>query len=143
MPEKMIINARRDLGRRHRIVSDLLTACLWGGWILLWIPAFRKLLEVIHLHLDFGLAAKEVLDTVTPISIARSLVALLGTSVLLLLWSLLPKRQVGQAHAFRSMADYASYFNLEERTIVDGCNSRICVVCHDEDGGITGIEVKS
>jgi poly-beta-1,6-N-acetyl-D-glucosamine biosynthesis protein PgaD len=143
VPEKMIINARRDLGWRSRLVSDVLTACLWGGWILLWIPVFRKLHQVIRLRLDFGLAAKEVLDTVTPISIVRSLIALLGTSALLLLWSLLPKRQVGEAHAFRSIDDYAHYFNLDESSIVDGSNSRICVVCHDEDGGITGIEVKS
>ena len=67
VPEKMIINARRELGWRSRLVSDLLTACLWGGWILLWIPVFRKLHQVIRLHLDFGLAAKEVLDTVTPL----------------------------------------------------------------------------
>lgn len=143
VPEKMIINARRELGWRSRLVSDWLTACLWAGWILLWIPVFRKLHEVIRLHLDFGPAAKQVLDTVTPISIFYSLVALLGTSALLLLWSLLPKRQVGSAHVSRSMVDYARYFNLDESSIVDGCNSRICVVCHDEDGGITGIEVKS
>lgn len=143
VPEKMIINARRELGWRSRLVSDLLTACLWAGWVLLWIPVFRKLHQVIRLHLDFGLAAKEVLDTVTPISIVRSLIALVGTSALLLLWSLLPKRQVGEAHEFRSIDDYARYFNLDEGSIVDGSNSRICVVSHDEDGGITGIEVKS
>ena len=64
MRERMIINARGELGWRRRLLSDVLTACLWAGWILLWIPAFRKLHEVIRLHLNFEPAAREVLDTV-------------------------------------------------------------------------------
>lgn len=142
VPDRMIINARRDLGWRSRLVSDVLTACLWVGWVLLWIPVFRKLHEVIRLHLDFGLATREVLDTVTPISLVHSMVALLGTSGLLLLWSLLPKRRIGEAHAARSTLDYARYFQLDEADINLGHESRICIVSHDEDGAMTGIEVK-
>jgi len=139
MRERMIINARRELGWRHRLLSDVLTACLWIGWILLWIPVFRKLQEVIRLHLNFEPAAREVLDTVTPISIEHSLLALIGTSALLLLWSLLPKRGVTHAHAILSTADYARHFGIAEREIDAGLGSRICVVSHDEDGTITGI----
>ena len=139
MRERMIINARRELAWRHRAVSDVLTACLWVGWILLWIPVFRKLHEVIRLHLTFGLAAREVLDTVTPISITHSLLALIGTSALLLLWSLLPKRRVTHAHPILSTADYARHFRIAEGEITAGQGSRICVVSHDDDGTITGI----
>jgi poly-beta-1,6-N-acetyl-D-glucosamine biosynthesis protein PgaD len=142
MPDRMIINARRDLGWRHRATSDVLTACLWIGWILLWLPVFRKLREVIRLHVDFGLAAREVLDTVTPISIEHSLLALIGTSALLLLWSLLPKRRVTHAHATLSTSDYARHFGIAEREIDAGLGSRICVVSHDDGGLITGIEVR-
>ena len=142
MPDRMIINARRDLGWRSRLVSDVLTACLWAGWVLLWIPVFRKLHEVIRLHLAFGLATREVLDTVTPISLVHSMVALLGTSALLLLWSLLPKRRVGEAHEARTTLDYAQYFQLSETEINAGHASRICIVSHEDDGAITGIEVQ-
>ena len=142
MAEKLIINARRDLGWRRRFVSDVLTAGLWVGWILLWIPVFRKLHQVIRLHLDFGLAAREVLDTVTPIPLAHSMIALLGTSALLLLWSLLPTRRVGQAHEARTTLDYAHHFGIDEAEINSGRDSRICIVSHDDDGAITGIEVK-
>lgn len=142
MPERMIINARRELGWRRRLLSDVLTACLWVGWILLWIPAFRKLHQVIRLHLNFEPAAREVLDTVTPISIEHSLIALIGTSALLMLWSLLPKRRVTHAHATLSTVDYARHFEIPEREIRGGRLARICVVSHDEDGTITGIVVR-
>lgn len=139
MRERMIINARRELGWRRRLLSDVLTACLWAGWILLWIPAFRKLHEVIRLHLNFEPAAREVLDTVTPISIEHSLIALIGTCVLLMLWSLLPKRRVVHAHTTLSTADYARHFAIPEQEIRAGRDARICVVSHDDDGTITGI----
>ena len=142
MPDRIIINARRDLGWRSRLVSDVLTACLWVGWVLLWFPVFRKLQQVIHLHLDLGLATREVLDTVTPISLIHAMVALLGTSALLLLWSLLPKRRVGEAHEARTTLEYARYFQLDGADIGLGRDSRICVVSHDDEGAITGIEVK-
>lgn len=141
MREKFIINARRDLRRRHRWLSDVLTAGLWIGWILLWMPVFRKLREVVRLHVDFELAAREVLDTVTPISITHSLVALIGTAALLLLWSLLPKHKTLHAEGTLSTADYARHFGLDERAILAGCDSRICVVTHDEAGAITGVRV--
>jgi poly-beta-1,6-N-acetyl-D-glucosamine biosynthesis protein PgaD len=142
MADKLIINARRELGWHRRLLSDVLTAGLWVGWFLLWIPVFRKLHQVIRLHLDFGLAAREVLYTVTPISFVHSMIALLGTSALLLLWSLLPKRRVGEAHEARTNLDYARYFQLDEADINLGRESRICVVSHKDDGAITGIEVR-
>lgn len=141
MREKFIINARRDLRRRHRWLSDVLTAGLWIGWILLWLPVFRKLREVVRLHVDFELAAREVLDTVTPISITHSLVALIGTAALLLLWSLLPKRKATHAEGTLTTADYARHFALDEAAIQAGRASRVCIVRHDEEGAITGITV--
>ena len=143
MRERMIINARGELGWRHRLLSDVLTACLWMGWVLLWIPVFRKLHAVIRLHLNFEPAAREVLDTVTPISIEHSLIALIGTSGLLMLWSLLPKRSVIHAHATLSTADYARHFAIPEQEIRGGLDARICVVSHEDDGTITGIVVRN
>ena len=137
----MIINARRDLGWHRRLASDVLTAGLWVGWVLLWIPVFRKLHQVIRLHIHFGLAAREVMETVTPISLMHSMIALLGTSVLLLLWSLLPRRNVGEAHEARATLDYARHFGVDETQIKLGQDSRICVVSHDDSGAITAIEV--
>src|ERR1700712_4762987 len=128
MGQRLIINARSDLSWRRRLLSDLVTAAMWGGWILLWLPVFRKLIQVIHLHVSFAPAAMEVLDTLTPISLTHSLIALLGTSALLMLWTLLPTRKLTHAHGVQALTDYAEYFDLKESDIVAGQGSRVCVV---------------
>ncbi len=139
MFDTLIINTRGDLGWRRRAASDISTAMLWIGWILLWAPVFRKLREVVRLHLQFELAAREILETVTPISVVHSVIALLGTITLLLSWSLLPKRRVIHAHATLTTMDHARHFGIDERQVASGLQSRICVVNHDDDGAVTGI----
>ncbi|HEV2607982.1 MAG TPA: poly-beta-1,6-N-acetyl-D-glucosamine biosynthesis protein PgaD [Xanthomonadaceae bacterium] len=140
MPNKLIINARDTLSWRRRLLSDVVTAIMWAGWILLWFPVFFKLRQVIALHLAVEPATMEVLDTLTPISLVHSLIALLGTCTLLLLWTLLPSRKLTHAHGVQSLHDYAEYFDLDEPDIVAGQASRICMVSHDEYGNIVGIE---
>jgi poly-beta-1,6-N-acetyl-D-glucosamine biosynthesis protein PgaD len=141
MPNKLIINARGDLSLRRRVISDVVTALMWAGWILLWFPVFFKLRQVIALHMAVEPATMEVLDTLTPISLVHSLIALLGTSALLLLWAMLPSRKLTHAHGVQSLHDYAEYFDLEEPDIVAGQDSRTCVVSHDEYGNIVSIDV--
>ena len=143
MVEKLIINARKQIGWRRRALSDVATAGLWIGWIYLWIPVFLKFHEVVRHHLNLEKAAIEVLEAVAPIPIEHSLVALLGTSALLMLWTLLPKREVTQAHAVEEIEDYAGFFGLAAQEIAAGRASRICVVTHDENGSIVGLEVKA
>jgi poly-beta-1,6-N-acetyl-D-glucosamine biosynthesis protein PgaD len=136
----MIINARGDLGWRRRLLSDVVTAAMWAFWILLWLPVFRKLAKVIALHLGFAPAMIQVFDAITPISLVYSSIALVGTSALLLLWTLLPTRRLTHAHDMQALQDYAEYFDLDEDDIVAGRNSSICVVSHDEHGNIVAIE---
>lgn len=140
MAQRLIINARSDLSWRRRLFSDVVTALMWGGWILLWLPVFRKLLQVIELHMSFTPAAIQVLDTLTPIPLGHALIGLLGTSALLMLWTLLPSRKLTHAHGVQALEDYAEYFDLDEGAILAGQDSRICVVHHDEHGNIVGIE---
>ena len=139
MAQRLIINARSDLGWRRRLLSDVVTAAMWCGWILLWLPVFRKLIQVINLHLSFAPAAVQVLDTLTPIPLGHSLIALLGTSALLMLWTLLPTRKLTHAHGMQTLEDYAEYFDLDAKEIVAGQESRVCVVSHDEFGNIVGV----
>ena len=142
MGQRLIINARGDLGWKRRLLSDVVTAAMWGGWILLWLPVLRKVINLIRLHTDIEPAAMQVLDTLAPISLEHSLIALLGTSALLMLWTLLPTRKLTHAHGVQTLADYAEYFDLPEADIVAGQDSRICVVSHDDDGNIVGIVTK-
>jgi poly-beta-1,6-N-acetyl-D-glucosamine biosynthesis protein PgaD len=92
--------------------------------------------------MSFAPAAVQVFDTLTPISLTHSLVALLGTSALLMLWTLLPTRKLTHAHGLQTLQDYAEYFDLVEDIILAGQDSRICVVSHDEHGNIVGIEAR-
>ena len=139
MAQKHIINARGDLSWRRRLFSDVVTAGLWAFWIVLWWPVFRKLYHVVRLHEGLARGAIEVFRTITPISLLHSSIALLGTSALLLLWTLLPTRRLTHAHAVQTLDDYADYFDLDEAEILAGRASRICVVRHDEHGRIVGI----
>ena len=143
MAERMIINARSDLSWRRRLLSDVVTALMWAGWILLWLPVFLKLRMVIRLHLGLAPAAIQVFETITPISLVYSSIALVGTSTLLLLWTLLPTRRITHAHGVQTLADYSEYFDLDESEIIASRDSRICVVHHDEHGNIEGIEPRA
>jgi poly-beta-1,6-N-acetyl-D-glucosamine biosynthesis protein PgaD len=142
MAEKLIINARRQIGWRRRLLSDVSTAGLWIGWIYLWLPVFTKLRQVTRHHLGLETDVIEVLEAAAPISVHHSVEALLGTSALLLLWTLLPRRQVTQSHAVEKIEDYARYFRLAADEIERGRASRICVVTHDDDGDIVGVNAK-
>lgn len=143
MNARVIINARRQLDWKRRVFSDVVTAGLWIGWIFLWLPVYRRLHQVIGLHLNFDLAAHEVLEAVAPISYLHSIVALIGTCVLLLLWTLLPRRTVTHAHATETLADYASAFALDADLIARGRRGRIVTVHHDAEGRIRAIEPRA
>lgn len=143
MADGPIINARRQIGWRRRLFSDTATAALWIGWVYLWIPVVGKFHQIIRAHLNLETTAMEVLETVAPIPVANSVVALLGTSALLMLWSLLPKRRVTHAHAGVAIEDHAQFFGLDPQEIQAGRDSRICVVTHDEKGAFVQIAVKS
>jgi len=99
--------------------------------------------EQIPGTLNVGLtapAAIEVLETVDPISIKYSLVMLVGTCALLMLWTLLPKRQVTRAHEVTTLDDYARAFKLPADRIAEGRNSRITTVHCDEEGSIVRLD---
>lgn len=143
MANKLIINERRQLGWRRRILSDVATLGLWLGWIYLWLPVFRKLIEEHRHHLQLEPMAIGVLDTIAPISPWHAAIALVGTSALLLLWRLLPTRQVTHAHTVESLDDYARYFGIDADVIRRAQASRVCIVHHDDHGVIDGIEIVS
>lgn len=142
MSDKLIINVRRHIGWHRRLLSDIATAALWVIWFCLWIPVIVKFHQVILHHLNLQTAAIEALDVMAPIPVVHSVIALVGTSALLMLWTLLPKRKVTHAHAAVTIEDYARYFGLDPQDIQAGRASRICVATHDEGGNFVEIAVK-
>jgi poly-beta-1,6-N-acetyl-D-glucosamine biosynthesis protein PgaD len=143
MAEKLIINARRQLGWPRRILSDLATLALWMLWLYLWLPAFRKLEQVMHLRLSFEPAAVEVLETVDPISPRHSLEALVGTCALLLLWSMLPRRKVTHVHDETRLEEYAEASGVPVERLVRVQRSRVATVHHDDLGRIIAIDINA
>lgn len=142
MPEKLIINARSHLGWQRRLLTDVGTALMWCGWLYLWYPVFRTYKEVAQLNLGFGSTTLQVLEEVSPVSLEHSIAALLGTTTLLLLWTLLPKLRAQTAQTVQDTDDYARHFGLEKSSIESGRKSSVCIVHHDEHGKIMRIEEK-
>ena len=134
-----IINARHELGRGRRLASDIATLLLWIGWILLWIPALNTLRDAHRLNVDWGLAAQEAVDTITPISLSHSALLVLGTCALLLLWSLIPNRKPAVPQT-ETLEEESLRLQVPREELQDGRDSRICVVHHDDDGAIRSIE---
>lgn len=143
MADDLIINARRKLGWRRRVASDVATAALWIVWIYLWWPVVEKAHQVARLRLGFEPAAIEVLETAEPIPLQHSLVALLGTCLLLLLWTLLPKLRLTRTHAEATLADCAAAFALPAQEIAQGRRNRITTVHYDDDGSIVQLDAGS
>jgi poly-beta-1,6-N-acetyl-D-glucosamine biosynthesis protein PgaD len=141
--DDLIINARRKLGWRRRIGSDVATAILWIVWIYLWWPVIEKARQVVRLRLGFEPAAIEVLETAEPIPLKHSLVALLGTCLLLLLWTLLPKRQLTRTHAEATLADCAQAFGLPAEVIANARQNRVTTVHYDDEGSVVQLDAGS
>ena len=144
MADDLIINARRKLGWRRRIGSDVATLVLWLVWIYLWWPVIEKARQVVRLRLGFEPAAIEVLETADPIPLQHSLVALLGTCLLLLLWTLLPKRPLTPPqHAAPALEEYAEAFGLPREVIGQARGNRVTTVNFDDEGRIVGLDAGS
>jgi poly-beta-1,6-N-acetyl-D-glucosamine biosynthesis protein PgaD len=138
MSTSLIINARRQLHWQQRLFSDTSTALMWGGWLYLWRPFLAAAGALSNLQ---PMLVK-LLGGTSPATLVYSLVALVGSSGTLLLWNLLPARKACTAQREQSLPDYAAHFQLPVQAIVQGRSASVCVVHHDADGRIVGIETR-
>lgn len=142
MAEKLIINTRKNLHWHRRIATDAVTALMWLGWLFLWWPMLHKLYELHQRGFEVGTAALWMLETISPVSMGHSVLALIGTSALLLFWTMLPSQRAEEVHKTETLQDYGDYFELNPEEITAGRTSAITIVHHDDEGHIIGIEVK-
>jgi poly-beta-1,6-N-acetyl-D-glucosamine biosynthesis protein PgaD len=141
MNDGLIINARHNLSWYVRLGSDATTAMMWAGWLYLWRPLMQMLILLNTWGASFRITATKVLSNTPTLTLEGSLIALLGTSSTLLLWSLLPSKKLKTAHQVSTLRDYARHFDLPEQQIRAGRNTSVCVVHHDAQGKITHIEM--
>lgn len=138
MNGSLIINVRARLSWHQRLWSDLSTVFMWGAWLKLWYPVVRSFAWA-----GFGAVSHSGLTTLlssgSTIDVQRYAVALVGTSGTLLLWNRLPALKA-PTPAVHSVSDYARHFELSEGEILAGRGTSVCVVHHDERGGIIRLE---
>jgi poly-beta-1,6-N-acetyl-D-glucosamine biosynthesis protein PgaD len=140
MSTSIIIDARDRLSWHQRFAWDASTAALWGGWLWLWAPLLKAGLSLARVGADMPWFPK-LMTVAGAGSVQLSLVALAGTSGTLMAMSKLPVRK---PHAAKPLpvAAYARHFHVTEQVIEAGRNSAICVVHHDAEGRIAGIECR-
>jgi poly-beta-1,6-N-acetyl-D-glucosamine biosynthesis protein PgaD len=139
MKDTPIINARHQLRWHRRLASDASTALLWGGWLWMCRPALVAVTRMLGLGLKHP--AGKLLALGGPVSLEGTVLALVGTAGLLLLWNRLSS-QPALRPQLTLLPDYAGHFGVDTQTIVAGRNSPICVVHHDDQGRITRIEAR-
>lgn len=147
--DDLIINVRDQMHWSQRMTTDVCTAVMWGGWFYLWRPVISLLawlhgwsliVHPVSHHHATGLA---VIARGSSVLNAEGLLALLCGAGALLLWSLLPARQVKARSQVNTVADCAEYFGLSEQEIRDGRDTSVCVVHHDAEGRIVRIAPRS
>jgi poly-beta-1,6-N-acetyl-D-glucosamine biosynthesis protein PgaD len=141
MKNSLIINARSQLRWHRRLVSDATTGLLWAGWLWMCRPAVVAVSRLLGLSAGLKHPAAKLLTVGAPVTVEGTLLALAGTSALLLLWNRLSS-QPALRPQLTVLPDYAGHFGIDTQTIVAGRNSGVCVVHHDEQGRITRIEAR-
>ena len=134
-----IINIRNQLSWYHRLYSDASTLALWSAWLWLCRPAI--LAAIGMLGVTFGMkhpARGTPADNALP-SLEEMVLLLIGVSALLLLWNRL-SREPAVRPRITLLPDFERHFGLTAEQIATARDSQRCVVHHDEQGRIVGIE---
>jgi poly-beta-1,6-N-acetyl-D-glucosamine biosynthesis protein PgaD len=144
MSTSIIIDARNRLSWQQRFAWEASTAALWAGWLWLWAP----LVKTGVTFASIGFALPPWLPTLFPAgspgSLPLSIVALAGTSGTLMALNKLPMRRqlADEVDDALPVSEYARHFQVPETVIEAGRSAAICVVHHDADGRIAGIECR-
>lgn len=142
MSTSIIIDARERLSWHQRIAWDASTAALWGGWLWLWAPLIKAGASVARLGIDLPPWLPNLLPAGGAGGLPLSIVALAGTSGTLMALNRLPVRRPRSDEAL-PLCEYAKHFQISEQAIDAGRSAAICVVHHDAEGRIAGIECRA
>lgn len=142
MPARFIINARHQLDWRQRLLTDAATAGLWVFWLTLMQPLTSLLQFQVSGH--FGLAVRPLAMNLFLFGhkSLHWLLALGGTSGLLLAWSRLPVRPAGSLAVSCPIQVASRRHAVCGEQLRSGRGANVCVVHHDEQGRIIAIETR-
>jgi poly-beta-1,6-N-acetyl-D-glucosamine biosynthesis protein PgaD len=124
MRDSIIIDEYNRRPFLDRFISDSATTAMW---------ACTSWLFKIHHFFNFRYLLLGV-----PSAVTDPAVALISTSSALVLWGSVESDQPTTKQL--QTADYAEHFGLTEKELIDGQNTKVCTVHHDEFGNIIKIE---
>ena len=130
--DSVIINVRRQLPWRQRLISDASTAGLWAGFLWLCRP-------VAGIFTPTHFVDAHLVSAGAPVAAGQIVLLLLAVCGGLMLWRKLADRRKAPAAAEGS-PNYAGHFGLNDLQLHRGRSSQVCVVHHDADGRIVGID---
>jgi len=134
-----IINVRHQLRWHHRLYSDASTLALWSAWLWLCRPAILGALGMLGVAFGLRHPSPTVARAVAMPSVEEMALLLIGVAALLLLWNRL-SREPAMRPRVNLLPDFERHFGLDADQIAAARDSRRCVVHHDEQGRIIGLQ---
>ncbi len=139
MNPRPIINIRNQLSWHRRLYSDASTLALWSAWLWLCRPAILGAIGMLGVAFGMKHPARGTPVASALPSVEEMALLLICVSVLLLLWNRLSRVPAVRPRV-NMMPDYERHFGLSGEQIAVARDSQRCVVHHDEQGCIIGIE---
>lgn len=139
MNSRPIINARRQLGWRHRLFSDAGTLALWSAWLWLCRPVILGGAGMASVALGIKRPVPAALATGAMPSVEEMALLLIGVSALLLLWNRLSREPAVRPRT-DLLPDFQRHFGLTGELIEAARDSQRVIVHHDDQGRIVAIE---
>jgi poly-beta-1,6-N-acetyl-D-glucosamine biosynthesis protein PgaD len=137
-----IINIRHQLSWHRRLYSDASTLALWSAWLWLFRPAIFGAIGMIGVALGMRHPAPGTPAEHAMPSLEEMVLLLIGVSTLLLLWNRLSRVPAVRPRV-NLLPDFQRHFGLSADQINAARESQRCVVHHDEQGRIVGIEASA
>ena len=137
--ETLIINKRRELPRTKRIIWDIITVLLWGGFFYLWKPVFHVFYRIITLGAPVEELSDWIFGEIHSVTVEHALYMLIGTPLVLFVLSRLNRHQAPSEHLIYHSNDYSDYFNVDDKELQECVNSQLVTVYHDDHGHIIAL----
>ena len=138
--DTLIINRRHELPLKKRLLSDMVTTLLWACWIYLWWPFFEVLWRIVSIRSSAEDIADDIFDQIHAVTVEHALMMLLGTSAILILIAKLPKYSPQSLHTVYQPEEYAQFFDINSDELVQGLQSQVCTLHHNQVGKIISIQ---
>lgn len=138
--ETLIINKRRELPRRKRLIWDIATVALWIGFLYLWKPLLVVLYRILTLKEPPGEISDWIFDNINSVTFEHAVFVLIATPVVLFILSRLHRHMAPTEHLIYDSTDYANYFHINDTHLQECMESQFVTVYHDDHGHVIRLD---